>query len=394
MGSIMDKIAGNYEKNPADAPLSPEAELLIKQSFGDINEGEYFDYHMHILGLGTNNSGIWVSKDLFSLLHPADSIKTQSYINAAGIENQDEADVEYLQQLITSVNFFPKKGKFCVLALDKCYTTEGEPDDKNSKLYVPNEWVYNFCNANKDRFIPCISVNPYRRDAVEELEKWALKGVKMVKWMPATMGMDASNVLCEPFYEKMKEHDMVLLTHTGKEDNVPVTKFQPLNNPLLFRKPLDMGVKVVMAHCASAGKNPDLEDKNKSVENYELFYRLMDEPKYEGLLFGDISALTQVNRMGAPLQTVLERTEHHHRLIHGSDYPLPAINVLISTRMLRDFGYIEEKDREPLNEIYNMNPLLFDYVTKRSVKHPKDANIKFPATIFKYKEELGISLLK
>lgn len=191
----------------------------------------------------------------------------------------------------------------------------------------------------------------------------------------------------------MKELDMVLLTHVGKEDNVPVTKFQPLNNPLLFRKPLDMGVKVIMAHLASSGTNPDLDNDNSPVNNYELFFRLMDEPKYDGLLFGEISAITQVNRMGAPLLKALERTDLHHRLIHGSDYPLPAMNVLISTRMLLEKGYIEKEQREPLNEIYNFNPLLLDYVVKRCLKHPVDPSKKFPASMFKYKEELGIELL-
>lgn len=393
MGSFMDKLAGNYKKNPAEAELSDEARSLIKQSFADINEGEYYDYHMHILGMGTNDSGIWLSSDLFSLLHPSDTLKTQSYINAAGIKDKENADKEYLEQLLTSVHFFPKKGQFCVLALDKCYTENGEPDDSNSKLYVPNEWVYKFCEENEDSFIPCISINPYRKDAVAQLERWASRGVRMVKWMPAVMGMDASNDLCVPFYEKMKEHQMVLLTHVGKEDNVPVTKFQPLNNPLLFRKPLDMGVKVIMAHCASAGTNPDLDNEMQPVNNYELFFRLMDEPQYDGILFGDISALTQVNRMGAPLKMALERTDLHHRLIHGSDYPLPALNVLISTQLLLNKGYIKKEVREPLNEIYKMNPLLFDYVLKRCLHHPDDHTIKFPSTMFKYKEELDIQLL-
>src|SRR5690606_3939059 len=148
----------------------------------------------------------WISGDLFSWIHPSDSIKTQIYINAAGIENTEEADNEYLQQLITSLNFFPKNGHFCVLALDRCYTTRGNLDEKNSKMYIPNKWVFDFCYNNKSQFIPCVSVNPYRKDAVEELEKWATLGVKMVKWMPAIMGMDASHEKCEPFYQKMKEH--------------------------------------------------------------------------------------------------------------------------------------------------------------------------------------------
>lgn len=214
----------------------------------------------------------------------------------------------------------------------------------------------------------------------------------MVKWMPANMGMDASDERCEPFYRKMREHDMVLLTHVGREDNVPVTKFQPLNNPLLFRKPLDMGVKVIMAHCASLGSSVDLENNNVQVNDWELFLRLMDEPQYEGKLFGDISALTQVNRMGAPLKAVLERQDLHHRLINGSDYPLPAMNVLISTKALSTANLIRSEEVDPLNEIYKANPLLFDFVVKRRIKHPDDDSISFPASMFMHREELGVPL--
>ena len=203
-------------------------------------------------------------------------------------------------------------------------------------------------------------------------------------------GNDASDSLCEPFYRAMKENGMVLLTHVGKEDNVPVTKFQHLNNPLLFRKPLEIGVKVIMAHCASAGTNADLDNDGQPVDNYKLFFRLMDDPRYKGLLFGDISALTQVNRMGKPLATALARTDLHPRLIHGSDYPLPAVNSLISTALLVSSGYLREEEREPLNQIYKFNPLLFDYVVKRRLRHPDDETKMFPASMFMVNEDLRL----
>jgi len=44
--------------------------------------------------------------------------------------------------------------------------------------------------------------------------------------------------------------------------------------------------------------------------------------------------MTQFNRIGKPLTTILAREDLHERLINGSDYPLPAINFLIRTRSL------------------------------------------------------------
>ena len=64
----------------------------------------------------------------------------------------------------------------------------------------------------------------------------------------------------------------------------------------------------------------------------------MEEPRYQEQLYGEISAMTQVNRLTDPLVVLLGRTDLHHRLISGSDYPLPATNVVIQTRALVRYG--------------------------------------------------------
>ncbi len=39
------------------------------------------------------------------------------------------------------------------------------------------------------------------------------------------------------------------------------------------------------------------------------------------------------------------------------------------------------EEREWLNEIYDYNPLLFDYAVKRTIRHPESGN-RFPASVF------------
>lgn len=52
----------------------------------------------------------------------------------------------------------------------------------------------------------------------------------------------------------MRSLGMVLLTHTGVEHSVDFAYHNDeLGNPLLLRAPLDAGVKVIAAHCASEG---------------------------------------------------------------------------------------------------------------------------------------------
>jgi hypothetical protein len=165
---------------------------------------------------------------------------------------------------------------------------------------------------------------------------------------------------------------------------------QRLGNPLLLRRPLDHGVKVIVAHCAGLGSNPDLDDPQKRLTpNFDLFVRLMDDKRYLGLVFGEISAMTQFNRLGRPLTTILSRENLHERLVNGSDYPLPAVNVLIRTRPLVRQGYITAAERECLNEIYDYNPLLFDFVLKRTIRSPGTQK-RLPASVFMTNSGLGV----
>lgn len=383
LDKVIDKLAGNFEKDPTQVVLGQEAKELVSKAYDGVPDGLIVDHHAHLLGFGTSGSGIWVNPEMDSFFHPEDKTKLHVYVSASGIEDKDKGDEQYLQRFLTLIGDLPYPSKTLLLALDKGYNEDGTENLDNTKVYVPNEYVVQVCEQNQRVFSPCISVHPYRKDAVAELEKWANRGVKVVKWIPNEMGIDASSRACEAFYEKMVELDMVLLTHAGDEDALKVVGLQHLGNPLLFIKPLDMGVKIIMAHCAGLGTNKAIDREDKHMEkNYKLFLRLMDEPRYEGQLFGDISGLTQINRAGEPIKAILERQDIHHRLINGTDYPLPAINAVISTKALAQMGYIENEHIEPLNEIYTRNPLLFDFVLKRTLHHPDDKNLQFNPLIF------------
>jgi hypothetical protein len=178
----------------------------------------------------------------------------------------------------------------------------------------------------------------------------------------------------------MIQYKMTLLTHAGEEKAVDAEEDQKYGNPLLLRYPLSLGVKVIIAHCASLGTNIDLESPEKKVvDNFDLFMRLMDDPKYKANLFADISAVIQFNRDKKVLETLLTRQDLHSRLVQGSDYPLPAVNIVIRLGRLVEFGFITSKEQIILQEIYDYNPLLFEFTVKRTIRWKK---IKFSDFIF------------
>lgn len=366
--------------------MSSGARALITSAFSGIDSSKLMDYHVHVFGIGYGNTGNFINPKMLSPKYITEYIKLKIYLNAAEVTDVNKADEQYITRLKKLALSTPNHGKYSILAFDKNYNYDGSVNLSKTEYYVPNEYVFSLAEKYPDLFVPVISVHPYRKDAISELTKFAKRGGKMVKWLPNSMGIDPSDAKCDAFYNTMKELHLVLLTHAGEEKAVQAKDDQKYGNPLLLKKPLDMGIKVIVAHCASLGESVDFEDPNKKkVSNFDLFMRLMECKKYEGLLFADISALTQSNRSGTPLQTILHRTDLHSRLVNGSDYPLPAVDVIIRMNDLVRAKYITKQEAEYLREVYQFNPLLFDFVLKRTLKDPESGKHLNPSVFMQNK---------
>ena len=388
---LIHAIGGAFTKQPEElsSKLSVRASDLIKISFADIDSAKLVDHHVHIAGLGVGGTNAFVNPKMLTWRHPFHRLKLKVYMSSAGVTDEDNADPQASTRLASLVASIKDHGKHRLLAFDKHYRRDGSVNLDKTEFYVPNEYVFALAERYPELFVPNISVNPYRPDALSELDKWAKRGARVVKWLPNAMGIDPSDPKCDPFYEKMKELDLILLSHGGEEKAVEAKEDQKLGNPLLLRRALDHGVKVIVAHCAGLGSNEDLDSKDrKLVDNFDLFLRLMDEKRYEGLVFGEISAMTQFNR-SEKLRTLLAREDLHERLVNGSDYPLPAVNLLIRTRPLMKQGYINADEAGSLKEIYDYNPLLFDFVLKRSLRLPGTSK-GFPASVFMTNPSLSV----
>ena len=389
---LIHQIGGAFKRRPQDLSknINSKASDLIKRAFDSLDPARLIDHHVHLAGIGAGDTKAFVHPKMRTWSHPFHRLKYKVYMSAAGVGDEANADADFVKRLSSLVSNIPNHGKHRILGFDKNYQRDGSVNLEKTEFYVPNDYVFRVANEQSDLFLPNVSVNPYRSDALSELEHWANRGARVVKWLPNAMGMDPSDPLCDPFYQKMKELDLALLSHGGEEKAVEAEEDQKLGNPLLLRRPLEHGVKVIVAHCAGLGKNEDTESPDKELtDNFDLFLRLMDEKRYDGLLFGEISAMTQFNRAGKPLTTILAREDLHERLINGSDYPLPAVNALIRTSTLSRKGYITAEERTQLNEIYDFNPLLFDFVLKRTIRLPGTGK-KLPDSVFMVNKSLGI----
>ncbi len=193
--------------------------------------------------------------------------------------------------------------------------------------------------------------------------------------------MDPASPRCDGFYRELARLDLPLISHGGRERAVHGVDLQALGNPLRLRRALDHGVRVVCAHCASMGQDRDLDRAPLRIHrpSFELFARMMDQPRWEGLLYGDLSAMTQADRVGPALDAVIERDDWRHRLVNGSDYPLPGVWPLYDLELLADRRYIARTALSLLHALRGHNPLLFDLVLKRALRR---GHHRLPARAF------------
>ena len=356
---------------PPRAPAG-DAQAFVARCFEGLDRRKVWDVHVHLVGLGAGGTGCEVSAELRSHAHPSKRLQFDCYLAAAGVEDEANADQAYLDRLLALHRLGNPEGKLVLLPFDRFVTEDGVEAPALSEFHVPNDYALRVAREHPD-VVAAASVHPYRADALERLEAALDGGARAVKWLPNAMGIDPASPRCDAFYDVLARRRVPLLTHAGEEKAVDARELQELGNPLRLRRALDRGVTVVVAHCASLGTSEDLDAAPASaaarprVPSFELFLRLAAEKGYERTLFGDVSAVTQLNRCCGPLRTLLTAEDLHPRLVNGSDYPLPAIDLLVWTRQLVSEGLLTEDDRGHANEVFAANPLLFDLVVKRAL---------------------------
>ena len=360
--------------NPCPIEATPTDLLthdLVQQAWQGIDARRYVDCHLHIVGTGDTNSGIWLNPDMQNPLQLAQYVRFKFYMNATCIRDGGPVDEQYIQHLFRLKADFPAGAKFMLLAFDFMHDAQGRTLKQKSPFAIPNEYAAGLARQYPEHFEWAASIHPYRKDCLERLDWCAKHGARAVKWLPQMMNIDPSSTRCEKFYEAMHRHDIPLLTHAGDEHAVAGLDTQKLGNPLLLRKPLEHGVKVIVAHCATMGSNRDIDKGPNGPEtrNYELFANMMGEHRYEGLLYGDISAIPQVNRDGPAIGDIIQHQQWHHRLLNGSDFPLPGVMPIFSTKRIVDLGLLDVKDLRVLKAIRRYNPILYDFVLKRSMRY-------------------------
>ncbi len=271
------------------------------------------DMHIHIASLNQRN-GSFVSEKFKKSLTASHFYKslglTKSDIFTKDPEDLDNLIIEKFLALIDQ----SKIDHVMLLGLDAAYTKDGIIDQKNTKMITSENFLQTVKEKSKSIII-APSIHPYRKDALSKLEELRSRGVKIIKWIPAAQNIEPDSHLCIPFYEKIKELNMAIITHTCIEHAV-VSFSQDLNHMRRLELPLSLGVNIIAAHCAT---NLFIYERSQ----YPIWKKFIH--KYDNL-YGDISAFNVPTRIKY-LKDIRESDELKSRVFYGSDFPIKSLPI-------------------------------------------------------------------
>ena len=265
------------------------------------------DIHIHVPPLSREKGDIFNPTPLRRLF--MDYLRKRASVD----EKDPFPEKSYLKKLQHEIKNSRYVSKGVVLAMDGVYTEKGELDAGNTRFMVTNDSVFAAAKEYPE-LLAGASINPRRKDAIDELVRCREKGAVLVKIIPSTQGFNPSEKRFMPFFKKMSELKMPLLSHCGYEF-VFSTSGQYLANPFFLKTALDCGVLVVVAHGGSSG-----------LFLYERYFNTIkgfvkDYPNF----FLDVSAVTFPTRARMILK-IRNEPGIKTRLFFGSDYPVPSFS--------------------------------------------------------------------
>ena len=276
--------------------------LVVEKSY----ERPIFDMHCHTAGVGAGGSGCFVSKEL------KNNFRFKVYLKAFGVtlpEIEAKGDKVLLERLASHLKESRRVGAAIILAMDGGIDDRGNLDREKTEFFVPNEFVAKETSKYSNLYFGA-SVNPNRPDALDRLQ-WAKdNGALLIKWLPSIQYINPEEKSFEPFYRKLVELKLPLLTHAGQERSFTHARDE-LADPVRLKLPLSLGVKVIVAHAASTGQNEGEKDIDRLIGMLESYPNL----------YSDISSMTQINKPGY-LRQALKEKRFKGKLLYGSDFPL------------------------------------------------------------------------
>jgi len=295
------------------------------------------DMHFHVVGRGDDISQ--VSENVF--FYPEDNntlltrvlyklVEKELEKSGADFDQSGTIDTnEYFNLIYQSLSTSKEIDGVVLLGLDALYDPEsGKVDEVKTDLWVSNRFLAKKVRELNERlmneadlrkkFFWGASVSPNRKDWREEMEFVVNDpNAVLMKLIPSVQHINLRDPRHKDYYQTLARSQMPLLCHVGPEYSFPEgIRERKRDNFRFLDKPLQHGVTVIAAHCAT----PVFPiDKDETKEFYAFMKGANSSSKIQ--LWGDTSAFSLLTRI--PILKEILETFPPEWLVHGSDFPIP-----------------------------------------------------------------------
>lgn len=293
----------------------------------------------------------------------------------------------YTDALMNSVKSSEHVEKIVLFGVDAKVDDEGNVLHRDKTVCASNEDVAALYAQYPQLIIPFFSINPKRPDALELIEKYHALGFKGAKFLQNYWGVDTREARYSAYFEKLANLDMPLIVHVGSESSVH--SYKVCESIEMLHQPLELGVKVICAHMALSYEPRHIfKALSSNPKRFnDDYFTLLGMLKTHDNLYADVSALLTPVRAKV-LRHLSAQSDIHHKLLFGSDYPVPFTTMLNSYDMslLKRLCIAQEKnvfDRytKAMMVYFHANNPIFTNYQKILHLEPSTLHVKTKPTI-------------
>lgn len=276
------------------------------------------DVHIHLTGSGCCDSGCWLAPKFKKRLTFRAIQFLQGMTEEVLATDFDELWVKKVSEVVAGSEL----DYGVVLGFDHVFDKQsGMPCHEHTQMYIPPEWVFKACKENTN-LLPGPSINPFAKNALDKLDYCIEEGAVLIKWIPATQGIDPASPKLDDFYLRLAEAQIPLLIHIGGERTF--AELSPDYGRIdRIEVPLSFGVPVICAHSVTRVLGTREDDQTPRL------HELLKKYKH---LYVDNSGICNPSRF-AHLPRLAKDELIMSRTLYGSDYPVPSNAIYFMNKL-------------------------------------------------------------
>jgi predicted TIM-barrel fold metal-dependent hydrolase len=154
------------------------------------------DCHVHLAALPDGDNGCYISPKMLK----SPLFRFLLWKHQLSPDKPREANQKYLDDLLGELRASRHVQKAVLLGMDGVYDQTGRLDQTHTDFLISNDYVLKTAQAHPSELLAGVSINPQRRDAVEEVHRCADAGATLVKVLPNAQQFNPADPRYKPFY--------------------------------------------------------------------------------------------------------------------------------------------------------------------------------------------------